>query len=322
MVWIPGADFTMGTDEELSYAPERPAHRVRVDGYWIDETEVTNDQFRSFVEATGYVTTAERPPEWDQLKHQVPPGTPKPHDSMLVAASLVFSPPDHPVSLANHAAWWLWVAGANWRHPEGTGSSVAGRSDHPVVHVSWEDAQAYAKWASKRLPTEAEWEFAARGGLKSARYAWGDEFQPDGQWMANTWQGHFPDQNSGEDGSVGTASVRSFPPNGYGIFEMTGNVWEWCSDWYDSELYSRRTGPRVVDNPFGPGQYHDPREPYAAKRVNKGGSFLCTKDYCSNYRPSARRGTDWDTGMSHLGFRCVMTADVQEKSQDEIGSID
>ena len=316
MIWIPGGEFTMGTDEEESYAVERPAHRVLLDGYWIDETEVTNDQFRAFVEATGYVTTAERKPDWEQLKTQVRPGTPKPHDSLLVASSLVFTMPSHPVSLASPANWWVWVPGADWLNPEGAGSSIDDRGDHPVVQVSWEDAKAYADWAGKRLPTEAEWEYAARGGLDSKRYAWGDEFQPDGKWMANTWQGNFPNDNSAEDKYARTAPARSFAPNGYGLYEMTGNVWEWCADWYSAKLYTERTGPRIISNPTGPGKSFDPSEPYSSKRVTKGGSFLCTKDYCSNYRPSARRGTDWDTGMSHLGFRCVMS-DEKKKAPKE-----
>jgi formylglycine-generating enzyme required for sulfatase activity len=311
MIWIPGGEFTMGTDEELSYVPERPAHSVRVDGFWIDETEVTNEQFAKFVEATGYITTAERKPDWEKLKKQLPPGTPKPHDSMLVAASLVFTQPNHPVSLESPANWWSWVPGANWRHPEGPGSRIDGRGDHPVVQVSWEDANAYAEWAGKRLPTEAEWEFAARGGLESKRYAWGDEFRPNDQWMANTWQGHFPDKNTGEDTFDRTAPVRSFLPNGYGLYEMTGNVWEWCADWYDAGLYPRRAGQGVIDNPSGPESGYNPSDPYAEERVTKGGSFLCTKDYCSNYRPSARRGTAWDTGMSHIGFRCVKDEKVK-----------
>jgi formylglycine-generating enzyme required for sulfatase activity len=315
MVWVGGGKFIMGTDEQQSYPVERPAHHVRVDGFWMDETEVTNDQFRAFAEATGYLTMAERAPDWEQLKMQLPPGTPKPSDDVLVAASLVFVAPDAPVSLRNPAAWWAWMPGANWRHPEGPGSNIVGRGNHAVVHVSWEDARAYAEWAGKRLPTEAEWEFAARGGLESKRYAWGDEFEPNGQTLVNTWQGHFPDVNSQEDGYGSTAPARSFPPNGYGLYEMTGNVWEWCSDWYDAKLYARRTGPRVAVNPVGPDKSYDPESPNAARRVTKGGSFLCTKEYCSNYRPSARRGTDWDSGMSHVGFRCVMTQQMWEEQE-------
>jgi formylglycine-generating enzyme required for sulfatase activity len=315
MVWIGGGEFVMGTDEQEAYPAERPAHQVRVDGFWMDETEVTNDQFRAFVTATNYVTVAERAPDWEQLKTQLPPGTPKPPDDVLVPASLVFVSPASPVSLANPAVWWAWTPGADWLHPEGPGSNIDGRGNHAVVQVSWEDARAYADWAGKRLPTEAEWEFAARGGLESQRYAWGNVFEPNGEIMVNTWQGHFPDVNSQTDGFGRTAPAKSFPPNGFGLYEMTGNVWEWCSDWYDAGLYTRRTGPAAAVNPVGPDKSYDPTALHSARRVTKGGSFLCTKEYCSNYRPSARRGTDWDTGMSHVGFRCVMTSDKWEEQQ-------
>ena len=199
MAWVPGGEFLMGSDDPEAAPAERPAHRVRVDGFWMDATEVTNAQFRGFVEATGYATTAERPVDWEQLRKELPPGTPKPVDDRLAPGSLVFSPPDHRVSLADQAAWWRWVAGASWRHPEGPGSSIEGKDDHPVVHVSWDDALAYARWAGKQLPTEAEWECAARGGLEGRTYAWGDEFQPGGKTLANTWQGHFPDTNTRDD---------------------------------------------------------------------------------------------------------------------------
>ncbi len=307
MVWIPGGEFTMGTDEEESYPAERPAHRVQVDGFWMDEHEVTNAEFHKFVEATGYVTTAARKPEWEELKKQLPPGTLKPADALLVPGSLVFTPPAHPVSLQDATTWWAWTPGANWRHPAGPGSTLAGRWEHPVVHVSWEDATAYAQWAGKRLPTEAEWEFAARGGLEKKRFAWGNEIQPGGKWMANTFQGHFPNQNTAEDGHIGAAPVKSFPPNGYGLYDMIGNVWEWTSDWYTADLYRQRAKSSVVHHPQGPDHPNDPTEPYAPKRVTKGGSFLCSPQYCVNYRPSARRGTSFDSGMSHVGFRCVQS---------------
>jgi formylglycine-generating enzyme required for sulfatase activity len=307
MAWVPGGEFTMGTDDPSAAPAERPAHRVRVDGFWIDVSEVTNAEFRRFVVATGYVTTAERPVDWEQLKAESPPGTPKPPDEKLAPGSLVFILPDGPVSLDDHTAWWRWVPGACWTHPEGPGSTIDGRDDHPVVQVSWDDATAYARWAGKRLPTEAEWELAARGGLEGRKYAWGDELQPGDRPLANTWQGHFPERNTRADGHDRTAPVRSYPPNGFGLHDMIGNVWEWCSDWYRPDAY-RLVPPGVVTaNPTGPDAAFDPAEPYQPRRVTRGGSFLCSPNYCSNYRPSARRGTAPDSGMSHLGFRCVLT---------------
>lgn len=307
MVWIPGGEFMMGTDEEASYSVERPAHRVSVSGFWMDQTEVTNRQFLAFVRATKYVTTAERDIDWEQLKAQLPPDTPKPPDENLKAGSLVFNPPDVPVPLGRSEVWWKWVTGANWRHPEGPGSSIEARMDYPVVHVSWEDAAAYAKWAGKRLPTEAEWEFAARGGLEGQRYAWGSEFKPDGKYLANVWQGRFPDKNLSEDGFPGVAPAKSFPPNGYGLYEVIGNVWEWCDDWYRADQHVTLAEGGLCENPQGPEESFDPESPYSKRRVTKGGSYLCAENYCINYRPSARRGTDWDTGLPHVGFRCVMS---------------
>jgi formylglycine-generating enzyme len=312
MVWIPGGTFLMGTDDVASFPNERPAHRVHVEGFWIDVYDVTNAEFAKFIEATGYVTTAERPVNWDDLKKELPPGTPKPDDGALAPGSLVFTPTAEPVPLNDLSAWWRWVPGANWRHPEGPGSSIQGRANHPVVQVSWYDAVAYAKWAGKRLPTEAEWEFAARGGLESKRYAWGDEFRPGGRYMANTWQGVFPVHDTGEDGFVGTSPVGSFPANGYGLYDMAGNVWQWCSDWYRVDAYIEAASQNVCRNPAGPAESFDPADPYAPKRVVKGGSFLCNPSYCESYRPSARRGTPADTGSSHTGFRCVISgSDVQ-----------
>jgi formylglycine-generating enzyme required for sulfatase activity len=308
MVWVPGGQFEMGTDDADSFPVERPAHEVIVDGFWMDETEVTNARFREFVEATGYVTTAERPPDWEELKQQLPPGTPKPADEMLVAGSMVFTPPQERVSLRDYSAWWSWVPGASWVHPEGPGSSLEGRDDHPVVHISWDDARAFARWAGKRLPTEAEWEFAARGGLAAKRYVWGDEPPSEAKPQCNIWQGQFPHKNTQADGFVRTAPVMSFPPNGYGLFDMAGNVWEWCSDWYRPDTYRlqiEESPDRVIDNPAGPSSSFDPDEPHAKKRVHRGGSFLCNDSYCSNYRPSGRRGTTPDSSMSHIGLRCV-----------------
>ncbi|PSL44835.1 formylglycine-generating enzyme required for sulfatase activity [Chitinophaga niastensis] len=305
MTAIDGGSFQMGTNEAQSYAPEQPAHPVQVKGFYMDATEVTNKQFKEFVEATGYKTIAERKPEWEELKQQLPPGTPAPPDDELIPGSMVFIPPSHPVKTDNIGGWWKWVPGADWQHPEGPGSNLNGRWNHPVVQVAWEDANAYAKWAGKRLPTEAEWEYAARGGVAEKRYAWGDDFTPQHHFMANTFQGHFPDKDTKEDGFAGTAPVGSFPANGYGLYDMIGNVWEWTADWYDANEYKKMDTKKVTANPTGPTKTYDPDDPYAMQRVTKGGSFLCSNDYCVNYRPSARRGTAHDSGASHIGFRCV-----------------
>jgi formylglycine-generating enzyme len=305
MAWIPGGTFLMGTNDKESFPNERPAHIVQVQGFWIDKHDVTNAEFSKFVEETGYVTTAERKINWEDLKKELPPGTPKPDESALAPGALVFTPTSGPVPLYDLSAWWRWVQGANWRHPEGPESSIHGRENHPVVQVSWNDAVAYAQWAGKRLSTEAEWEFAARGGLEAKRYVWGDEFNPGGKYMANTWQGIFPVRDSGEDGFAGTSPVGSFPANGYGLYDMAGNVWQWCSDWYRADSNLEAASKNVCRNPGGPAESYDPGDPYAPKRVVKGGSFLCNPDYCESYRPSARRGTPPDTGSSHTGFRCV-----------------
>lgn len=305
MVWVPGGTFIMGTDEEESYGHERPAHQVKLDGFWMDETEVTNAQFNAFVEATGYTTVAERKPRWEDLAKQSPPGTPPPPDSLLVPGALVFSPPGHPVMLNDYSQWWRWLPGTNWRHPEGPGSNLDGRMNYPVTQIAYEDAQAYCKWVGKRLPTEAEWEYAARGGAAQQRYPWGNELKLQGRFMANTFQGSFPNHNSAEDGFEKLAPVRSFPPNQYGLYDMIGNVWEWTSDWYHVDYFRQLAANKVSVNPTGPDKSYDPNEPYAIKRVSKGGSFLCADDYCINYRPSARQGTSFDSGMSNLGFRCV-----------------
>jgi formylglycine-generating enzyme len=312
MVWIHGGTFLMGTNDQESFPNERPAHLVQVPGFWMDVHDVTNAEFAKFVEATGYVTTAERKVDWEDLKKQLPPDTPKPDESALAPGSLVFTPTSGTVPLSDLSAWWRWVHGANWRHPEGTGSSIQGRENHPVVQVSWHDAVAYAQWAGKELPTEAEWEFAARGGLESKRYVWGDEFKPGGKYRANTWQGLFPVRDTGEDGFVGTSPVAFFPANGYGLYDMAGNVWQWCSDWYRADSNIEAASKNVCRDPRGPAEGYDSGDPYSPKRVVKGGSFLCNPDYCESYRPSARRGTPPDTGSSHTGFRCVISGDNAE----------
>ena len=311
MVWVPPGEFTMGWDGPEARPDERPSHRVRVGGFWIDVHEVTNARFRAFVESTGYVTTAERPVDWNTIKEQLPPGAERPPDEELAPGSLVFVPPDHPVDLGDFHQWWAWVPGASWRHPAGPSSTIEGMDDYPVVQVSWDDAKAYAAWAGKALPTEAQWERAARFGQDGEPFVWGDELEPGGQHRANIWQGGFPHDDQGLDGFVGLAPVGSFPPNGLGLHDMAGNVWEWTSDRFDPETYLRRTrevepGGCCVD-PLGPAETRDPRNPYSRdSRVQKGGSFLCNDAYCSSYRPSAKMGAPTDTGMSHVGFRCVL----------------
>jgi formylglycine-generating enzyme required for sulfatase activity len=291
MVWVPGGWFWMG-DESIPDA--RPVRRVYVDGFWMDRTEVTNHQFARFVNATGYQTVAERQPDPRDYPN-VPP-------HQLVPGSAVFTPPARPVPMHDPLAWWRYVPGANWRQPEGPGSSLTGRMNHPVVHICWEDAVAYATWAGKRLPTEAEWEFAARGGLDRKPFVWGDELLPGGKWQANIWQGEFPYENHVDDGYAGTAPVGSFPPNGYGLFDMAGNVWEWCADWYRPDYYA--TAPEK--NPPGPETGVPPRYPETrSERVRRGGSFLCSDNYCRRYLPGARDKNPPDSSANHTGFRCV-----------------
>jgi len=306
MVWVPGGEFEFGTNSRLGWRDEKPSHRVRVDGFWMDACEVTNAQFREFVNGTGYVTTAEKAPVLEEVMRQVPEGTPPPSPDLLVPGSMVFVPPEQAVSLDDLGQWWKWTPGANWRHPEGPGSDLIGRESHPVVHVSWDDATAYASWAGKRLPTEAEWEFAARGGLEGQDFVWGAQAPGEQFLPANLWQGEFPHRNTEADGFLRTAPVKSFPSNGYGLYDMAGNVWEWCSDWYDRGLHPRLAQEAVVRNPTGPAQTQDSTQPYATLRVQKGGSFLCHESYCLRYRPSARHGGAPDTGMSHIGFRCAL----------------
>lgn len=304
MVWIEGGTYRMGASDAEGRPDEYPQHTVKVDGFWMDATEVTNAQFAEFVEATGYVTTAERAPDWEELKKQLPPGTPKPHDSLLVAASLVFTPPARQVALHNPGQWWSWQKGANWRQPQGPGSSIKGRENYPVVQVSWDDAVAYAHWAGKRLPTEAEWEYAARGGAQNQLYPWGNEDVEAGKAKANTWQGTFPSNNTTWDKYSGLAPVKSFGANKYGLYDMAGNVWEWCTDWYDANYY-RKVATGVSENPEGPQKSFDPQEPNTPKRVVRGGSFMCHSSYCKGYRVTSRMKSSVDTGLENTGFRCV-----------------
>jgi formylglycine-generating enzyme required for sulfatase activity len=291
MVWIPGGTFWMGADD-ASMTDARPVHEVTVDGFWMDRTEVTNRQFARFVAATGYVTVAERKPD--------PRDFPDAPPEKLVPGSLVFTPPAGEVALDDPLVWWRYVPGADWRHPEGPETSIAGQDDSPVVQVCWDDAVAYAQSAGKRLPTEAEWEYAARGSKARTRYVWGDELRPGGKWQANIWQGRFPNQNTAEDGFARIAPVGTFPPNAFGLSDMAGNVWEWCADWY-------RPGYDLSHglNPQGPASSFDPNEPGVAKRVQRGGSFLCSDQYCTRYLPGARGKGSPDSAASHVGFRCV-----------------
>ncbi|MEJ6979626.1 formylglycine-generating enzyme family protein [Pedobacter sp. P351] len=305
MVYIPGGQFMMGADNDQASKDEYPKHKVIVNAFWMDEHEVTNEQFAKFVEATGYVTTAEQKPDWEQLKKQLAPGTPKPDESQLVAASLVFTPPAEKVELNDYSQWWSWVPGASWKHPEGPESSIKGKENFPVVHVSWDDAMAYCKWAGKRLPTEAEWEFAARGGLINNIYPWGNEHVNKGEAKTNSWEGSFPDNNTGIDGFEALAPVKSFKPNGYKLYDMAGNVWEWCSDWYRDDYYQTVNKPNGVKNPAGPIDSYDPNEPYTPKKVSRGGSYMCNDSYCSGYRVARRMKASHDSGMSNMGFRCV-----------------
>ena len=306
MVWIPGGEFSMGSEDPTgcvcgghdAMPDARPIHRVSVDGFWMDKTEVTNGQWEKFVTATGYRTIAEIAP----TKEEFPTAPPE----NLVAGSTVFTPTPGPVPLTDMFQWWRYQKGADWRHPEGPESSIKGREKYPVVHIAYPDAVAYAKWAGKRLPTEAEWEFAARGGRTGQVYAWGDELKPGGKWMANIYEGKFPVKDTGEDGFIGLAPVAQFRANDYGLYDVAGNVWEWCSDWYRADYYKQLADAGgVARNPQGPDSPFDPAEPTEKKRVHKGGSFLCTDQFCTRYMVGTRGKGEVTTGANHLGFRCV-----------------
>ena len=305
MVWIEAGTFSMGADNEQGRQDEYPKHTVKLNGFYIDVTEVTNEQFAAFVKATRYKTTAEKNVQWEELKKQLPAGTEKLSPEMLKAASLVFVPTENPVNLQDYSQWWQWIHGANWQHPKGSNSDIFGKEKMPVVHVSWDDANAYCKWVGKRLPTEAEWEYAARGGLKNKLYSWGNENVDSGKTKCNYWQGSFPNKSENKDGFFGAAPVKYFAPNAFGLYDMAGNVWEWCADLYNNAYYNQLAKNGVVNNPKGPAKSYDPDEPLIAKRVMRGGSFLCNQSYCSGYRNAARMKTSADSGMEHLGFRCV-----------------
>jgi len=308
MVWIPGGEFSMGStveSESLCGLPgvtrdALPVHRVYVDGFWMDATELTNEEFDKFVTATGYVTIAGRTPTTEEF-----PGAPPEN---LVAGSTVFTPTKNPVALDNYYQWWRYQKGANWRHPEGSQSNITDKGKFPVVQLAYDDAVAYAKWAGKRLPTEAEWEFAARGGLTGKLYPWGDDFRPGNRAMANTYQGKFPVKDTAADGFANLAQVASFAANGYGLYDVAGNAWEWTSDWYRPDYYVELAKTNLARNPKGPESPNDPSEPGSKKRVQRGGSFLCTDEYCSRYMVGTRGKGEVSTASNHLGARFVMDA--------------
>ncbi len=305
MEWISGGEFSMGIVNPMGITEggkepmndARPVHRVYIDGFFMDETEVTNAEFAAFVTATRYVTTAEITPTKEEF-----PDAP---EANLVAGSVVFTPVAT-TNLNDYYQWWSYVHGADWRHPLGLQSNLKGKENYPVVHVTYKDAAAYAKWAGKRLPTEAEWEFAARGGKAGELYTWGNQLKPDGKWMANIFEGKFPAADQGLDGYAGIAPVKQFPANSYGLYDMAGNVWEWCSDWYRPDYYKDIARGGVVKNPKGPAESFDPSEPGVKKKVQRGGSFLCTDQYCSRYMVGTRGKGEFNSGTNHLGFRCVM----------------
>ncbi|MGF1558006.1 MAG: formylglycine-generating enzyme family protein [Flavobacteriaceae bacterium] len=316
MVWIPGASFLQGavSHDKMAMGHEKPAIPVMVNGFFMDISEVTNGDYQKFVDATGYMTVAEREIDWEEMKKQVPPGTPRPHDSIMKPGSLTFK--KNKVSVPNlydFSQWWQWTIGANWKHPSGPSSDIRGKENHPVVHIAYEDALAYCEWAGRRLPTEAEWERAARGNQEARLFTWGDDsailFK-----MANTWEGEFPVNNTQIDGFEFRAEVKSYPPNDFGLYDMAGNVWEWTNDWYNTNYYKEmKAGGKVVGDPQGADRPFNEGNPYAQERVIKGGSFLCSASYCASYRISARMATSLDSSQEHLGFRTVATVEMLAK---------
>jgi len=312
MVWISGGTFSQGAlpEDRMAMSHERPAHMVAVDGFFMDIHEVTNKQFALFVQETGYKTVAERAIDWDEMKKQLPEGTAKPPDSIMQPGSLVFKKPKVPVSnLNDFSQWWKWTIGANWKHPIGPASSIAGKETLPVVHIAYEDAEAYCQWAGRRLPTEAEWEYAARADQKEALYSWGTDGSMLSQ-MANTWNGDFPMQNNSKDGFENKAPVMSYPPNNYGLYDMAGNVWEWTQDWYNSNYYKEIAQNVLSLNPQGATAAFNAGNPYAIEKIIKGGSFLCNASYCASYRITSRMATSTDSSLEHVGFRTVATVEM------------
>lgn len=313
MVWIGGATFMQGAvdQDKMAMDHEKPAHKVAVDGFFMDVTEVTNGQFKKFVDETGYVTIAERAIDWEEMKKQLPEGTPKPHDSIMQPGSLTFKKAKNSVpNLYDFSQWWSWTIGANWRHPNGPKSSIKGKDDYPVVHIAYEDALAYCEWAGRRLPTEAEWELAARGEEKNDIYFWGNDASGL-EKKANTWEGEFPVTNTKADGYEDRAPVKSYPPNNKGLYDMAGNVWEWTADWYNTNFYNEMLSSNtIIKNPQGATAPFNERDPYAKEKIMKGGSFLCNASYCASYRVSARMATSLDSSLEHLGFRTVASVDM------------
>ena len=313
MVWIPGGTFLQGAvpQDKMAMGHEKPQHKVTVNGFFMDITEVTNAQFKKFVDATNYVTVAERKVDWNALKKQLPKGTKKPHDSLLQAGSLIFKKTNSTVpNLYDFSQWWKWEIGANWKHPKGKNSSIIGKENYPVVQIAYEDAIAYCKWANRRLPTEAEWEFAARGTQKNTTFFWGNDESLLSK-NANSWEGEFPVTNTKEDGFEGLAPVKSYPPNSLGLYDMAGNVWEFTTDWYNTNYYNEIAQQQLhLKNPTGATTAYSPTNPYQQEKIIKGGSFLCNASYCASYRISSRMGTSLDSSLEHVGFRTVATLDM------------